>query len=123
MEEMKSQFTNIYVKNLDPEVTQEEFVDLFEQFGRVTSAVVQIDDEGNGTCVAPAAETVQDTSYPLARPLFIYPSKAALEKPQVRAFVEYIMSDEGLALVEEVDYFPATAEQIAAARQMLSGAE
>ncbi len=43
---MKSQFTNIYVKNLDPEVTQEEFVDLFEQFGKVTSAVVQIDDEG-----------------------------------------------------------------------------
>ncbi|KAI0807560.1 hypothetical protein C8Q74DRAFT_1228058 [Fomes fomentarius] len=46
IEEMKSQFTNIYVKNLDPEVTQEEFVDLFEQFGKVTSAVVQIDDEG-----------------------------------------------------------------------------
>ncbi|KAM5532064.1 hypothetical protein V8D89_014315 [Ganoderma adspersum] len=46
MEEMKAQFTNIYVKNLDPEVTQEEFVALFEQFGKVTSAVVQIDDEG-----------------------------------------------------------------------------
>ncbi|KAH9946093.1 polyadenylate binding protein [Epithele typhae] len=46
MEEMKSQFTNIYVKNLDPEVTQDEFVELFEQFGKVTSAVVQVDDEG-----------------------------------------------------------------------------
>ena len=46
MEEMKAQFTNIYVKNLDPEVTQDEFVQLFEQFGNVTSAVVQIDDEG-----------------------------------------------------------------------------
>ncbi|PIL24019.1 hypothetical protein GSI_13770 [Ganoderma sinense ZZ0214-1] len=46
MEEMKAQFTNIYVKNLDPEVTQEEFVALFEQFGKVTSAVVQIDEEG-----------------------------------------------------------------------------
>ena len=46
MEEMKAQFTNIYVKNLDPEVTQEDFVQLFEQFGNVTSAVVQVDEEG-----------------------------------------------------------------------------
>ena len=46
MEEMKAQFTNIYVKNLDPEVTQDDFVQLFEQFGKVTSAVVQFDEEG-----------------------------------------------------------------------------
>ncbi|KAI0082643.1 polyadenylate binding protein [Panus rudis PR-1116 ss-1] len=46
IEEMKSQFTNIYVKNLDPEVTQEEFKELFEQFGNVTSAVIQTDEEG-----------------------------------------------------------------------------
>ncbi|KAL7283413.1 hypothetical protein ACG7TL_002843 [Trametes sanguinea] len=46
MEEMKAQFTNIYVKNVDPEVTQEEFVQLFEPFGKITSAVLQVDDEG-----------------------------------------------------------------------------
>ncbi|KAH9935013.1 uncharacterized protein B0H18DRAFT_979405 [Fomitopsis serialis] len=46
LEEMKSQFTNVYVKNIDPEVTEEEFRDLFSQFGNVTSAVVQRDDEG-----------------------------------------------------------------------------
>ncbi len=34
------------MKNLDPEVTQEEFTQLFEQFGLVTSAVVSVDDEG-----------------------------------------------------------------------------
>ena len=43
---MRSQFTNLYVKNLDPEVTQDEFTELFSQFGTVTSSVVQIDDEG-----------------------------------------------------------------------------
>jgi polyadenylate-binding protein len=43
---MKSQFTNLYVKNLDPETTQEEFENLFQEFGNVTSAVVQIDEEG-----------------------------------------------------------------------------
>lgn len=46
IEEMKAQFTNIYVKNIDAEVTEEEFRDLFAQFGNVTSAVVQRDDEG-----------------------------------------------------------------------------
>ncbi|KAI0336567.1 polyadenylate binding protein [Cubamyces sp. BRFM 1775] len=46
MEEMKAQFTNIYVKNVDSEVTQEEFLQLFEPFGKITSAVLQVDDEG-----------------------------------------------------------------------------
>ena len=46
LEEIRSQFTNIYVKNLDTEVTQTEFEDLFKQFGNVTSAVVQVDEEG-----------------------------------------------------------------------------
>ena len=47
MEEMKAQFTNIYVKNLDTSITQEEFTDLFQPYGDVTSAVVQVDEEGN----------------------------------------------------------------------------
>eukprot|EP00914_Ancora_sagittata_P023166 GHVO01045889.1.p1 GENE.GHVO01045889.1~~GHVO01045889.1.p1 ORF type:complete len:677 (+),score=84.94 GHVO01045889.1:185-2215(+) len=46
LDEMKAQFTNLYIKNLDPEVTQEEFEQLFEPHGNVTSAVVQIDEEG-----------------------------------------------------------------------------
>ncbi|KAI0831334.1 hypothetical protein BC628DRAFT_1353259 [Trametes gibbosa] len=46
IEEMKSQFTNIYVKNLDPDVNQDEFLQLFEPFGKITSAVLQVDDEG-----------------------------------------------------------------------------
>ncbi|KIP09534.1 hypothetical protein PHLGIDRAFT_86613 [Phlebiopsis gigantea 11061_1 CR5-6] len=46
LEEIRAQFTNIYVKNLDPEVTYDDFTQLFEQFGIVTSAVVQTDEEG-----------------------------------------------------------------------------
>ena len=44
---MKAQFTNLYVKNLDTSVTQEEFEEMFKQFGTVTSAVVQVDETGN----------------------------------------------------------------------------
>ncbi|KAJ3732225.1 polyadenylate binding protein [Lentinula guzmanii] len=47
LDEMKAQFTNLYVKNLDPEVTEEQFRNLFETYGKVTSAIIQYDDEGN----------------------------------------------------------------------------
>lgn len=46
IEEMRSQFTNLYIKNLDSEVTQKEFEDLFNKHGKVTSAVVAVDEEG-----------------------------------------------------------------------------
>ncbi|KAJ3564050.1 hypothetical protein NP233_g8550 [Leucocoprinus birnbaumii] len=46
LDEMKAQFTNLYIKNLDTEVTQEEFNELFNRFGNVTSALVATDEEG-----------------------------------------------------------------------------
>eukprot|EP00753_Platysulcus_tardus_P020603 PLAT8264.1.p1 GENE.PLAT8264.1~~PLAT8264.1.p1 ORF type:complete len:686 (-),score=-51.09 PLAT8264.1:220-2277(-) len=46
IDEQKKQFTNIYVKNIDLEVTDEEFRELFTKFGPVTSAVLQKDEEG-----------------------------------------------------------------------------
>jgi len=45
-EEMKANFTNIYVKNIPSEVTDEEFRDLFEKFGDVTSASLARDETG-----------------------------------------------------------------------------
>ncbi|QDS75059.1 hypothetical protein FKW77_006603 [Venturia effusa] len=44
-EEMKANFTNIYVKNVDSEVTEEEFRALFEKYGQVTSATLAVDNE------------------------------------------------------------------------------
>lgn len=44
-EEMKANFTNIYVKNIEPEVTDEEFRELFEKHGQVTSASLARDNE------------------------------------------------------------------------------
>ena len=46
MDQMKSEFTNVYVKNLDEETTDEEFTQLFEQFGPVTSAAVSRHPDG-----------------------------------------------------------------------------
>lgn len=45
-EEMKANFTNIYVKNLDTEIGDEEFRVMFEKFGEITSATLSHDQEG-----------------------------------------------------------------------------
>ncbi|KAJ5629121.1 hypothetical protein N7528_002778 [Penicillium herquei] len=45
-EEMKANYTNIYVKNVDQEITDEEFRVMFEKFGEITSATLSHDQEG-----------------------------------------------------------------------------
>ncbi|KAI9741147.1 MAG: Protein phosphatase PP2A regulatory subunit B [Cirrosporium novae-zelandiae] len=44
-EEMKANFTNVYVKNVDPEVTDDEFRVLFQKYGEITSASLAHDQE------------------------------------------------------------------------------
>jgi phosphate transport system substrate-binding protein len=54
-----------------------------------TLNLVSVDD-GKG-CVAPSPETIQDGSYsPLSRPLFMYPSTDAAQRPEVAAFVQFV---------------------------------
>lgn len=43
---MKTNFTNIFVKNIEPGVTDEQFDDLFSRYGKITSATIARDDEG-----------------------------------------------------------------------------
>ncbi|MBE9179058.1 PstS family phosphate ABC transporter substrate-binding protein [Oculatella sp. LEGE 06141] len=65
-------------------------------------------DGGNGP-VAPSAETVENESYPLARPIFIYISAEAAERPEVQAFVEFYLNN-ATTLVPEVGYVPLSEE-------------
>jgi phosphate transport system substrate-binding protein len=60
-------------------------------------------DSGKGP-VTPSAKTVEDGSYqPLSRPIFIYVSKKAMDKPEVKEFVEFYLKN-GPKLVKEVKY-------------------
>ncbi|KAJ5246044.1 hypothetical protein N7468_001027 [Penicillium chermesinum] len=45
-EEMKANFTNIYVKNLELEISDDEFRTMFEKFGEITSATLSHDQDG-----------------------------------------------------------------------------
>ncbi|MGE5690000.1 MAG: PstS family phosphate ABC transporter substrate-binding protein [Pseudomonadota bacterium] len=72
-------------------------------------------DGGNG-CVAPSVETAQDGSYkPLSRPLFVYVKQASFDKPEVKAFVEYML-DNADTIAGETQYVPLTQEQIDTAK-------
>jgi phosphate transport system substrate-binding protein len=68
-------------------------------------------DNGKG-CVPPSVETAQDGSYaPLSRPLFMYPSEQALQKPEVKAFIEYYLENVNSA-AEGLGFVPLTEEQL-----------
>jgi phosphate transport system substrate-binding protein len=67
-------------------------------------------DGGKGI-VLPSAETVKNGTYsPLSRPVFIYVSKTAAQRPEVKSFVEFYIEN-APALVEDVGYIPLPAEQ------------
>ena len=64
-------------------------------------------DNGND-CVTPTPDTILSGEYePLTRPLFIYVNKKSLERPEVRAFVEFYM-EHGEELTREVGYVPVS---------------
>ena len=66
--------------------------------------------------VAPTAETAEDGSYPLARPLFIYSDATIMaEKPQVADFINYFLTHVNDVIVE-VGYFPASDDALNGAR-------
>ncbi|SNX85989.1 probable PAB1 - mRNA polyadenylate-binding protein [Melanopsichium pennsylvanicum] len=46
IEESRARFTNVYCKNVDPEVTDDEFEKLFTKYGSITSCVLQRDEDG-----------------------------------------------------------------------------
>jgi len=70
---------------------------------------VQID--GGSGCVSPSTETVQDGSYtPLSRPLFIYVKNTSLTKPEVKAFVKYLLDNEE-SIAQRALFVPMTDEQ------------
>jgi phosphate transport system substrate-binding protein len=73
-------------------------------------------DGGKGP-VAPTPETVENGSYqPLSRPIFIYVSTREMDRPEVKAYVEYYLT-KGPELVKEVGYIALPANVYALAQK------
>ena len=70
--------------------------------------------EDQSGCVKPTPETIESGEYkPLSRPLYLYVSTKALQRPEVAEFLKYYLND-GQQLVSEVGYIrlsPAVLEE------------
>lgn len=76
----------------------------FAQSAGDTVKALPIAEEGDD-CIEPDAETIANGEYPIARDLYIYVNRAsAEEKEEVVAFVDFYLSEQGFASVEEVGY-------------------
>jgi len=82
----------------------------YYQENRDRLKVVAIDADEGGGCVEPTAETISGGTYtPLSRPLFIYPSREALQRPEVEAFFRFYIDNVDLYLGTregQVGYIP-----------------
>ena len=79
-------------------------------------------DAGEG-CVKPSAETIQDGTYkPLARPLFMYPSSKSIARPEVKAFMDFVVANQA-DIADAAKIVPLTDEQASKAKSDLQSAE
>lgn len=46
VEEQRAKFTNIFIKNLEPEFTQKDLEDMFKPFGEIVSAALSVGEDG-----------------------------------------------------------------------------
>jgi phosphate transport system substrate-binding protein len=77
-------------------------------------------DAGDG-CVEPTSETIADGSYkPLSRPLFMYPSDKALKRPEVKAFIDYVLANQA-TIAEAAAIVPMSDAQAQEATSALGG--
>jgi phosphate transport system substrate-binding protein len=91
---------------------------LEENLGKVKAVAVG----GGGGCVEPSVETAQNGTYePLSRPLFVYVKRESFERPEVEAFIRFILDNE-TEIAEAARFVPLTDEQLAKARDSLEQA-
>jgi phosphate transport system substrate-binding protein len=77
--------------------------------------------DGGGGCVEPTVETIQSGEYkPLSRPLFMYPSTKAMKRPEVKAFMDYVLENQE-AIAEASQIVPMNEDQATEATTALGG--
>jgi len=77
--------------------------------------------DGGSGCVEPSLETIQSGEYkPLARPIFMYPSEASLKKPEVKAFLDFVVENYA-EIAEAAKIVPMNEEQATEAKSAISG--
>lgn len=63
-----------------------------------------IASEDGGACVNPTVATASDSSYPIARPLFMYTNGEP--QGEIKTYMDWILSDTGQCIIKEKGYAP-----------------
>ncbi len=94
----------------------------FSYFEENQDTLKALEIDGGDGCVAPSVATAQDGTYkPLSRPLFVYVKKDALARPEVEAFLRYMLENE-TSIAEASQFVPLTDEQLTKAKSDLDAA-
>ena len=94
----------------------------FSYFEENQDTLKAIEIDGGDGCVAPSVENAQTAKYkPLARPLFVYVKQESLARPEVEAFVRYLIENE-TEIAKASQFVPLTDGQIEKANADLEAA-
>jgi phosphate transport system substrate-binding protein len=77
--------------------------------GGESARALGIKKDDASSAIHPTQETVLNQTYPIWRYLYNYVNPA-LDKDEIRAYLDWIRSDEGQKIVKEVGYYPLPAE-------------
>jgi len=112
---------NVIIQGIEGSDTSLGFVG-FAYADQQGGSVTKLQIDGGSGCVEPSKDTISDGSYPLSRSLYIYVNTdEAASNPSLKAYVDYYLSDEGIASVGAADYVDLPADRIAATRQTWAG--
>ena len=94
----------------------------FSYYEENQDKLTAVEVDGGDGCVAPSVEAAQNGTYtPLSRRLFVYVKNESLAKPEVAAFLTYLLDNE-TEIAEASQFVPLTDEQLTKARSDLDAA-
>ena len=94
----------------------------FSYFEENQDTLKALEIDGGDGCVAPSVASAQNGTYkPLSRPLFIYAKKEAVARPEVEAFLRFLLDNEQ-SIAETSQFVPLTDEQLTKAKADLDAA-
>jgi phosphate transport system substrate-binding protein len=73
---------------------------------------VEVRETEDDPCGAPSLEAASEGTYPMARPLFIYPSEEAINRDVVYEFLQFYLEEAGTELVSDIGYVPSNDDMV-----------
>ena len=116
---------NVIIQGISENATSLGWVGFayYEQNTETVKALPIEESEGDG-CVEPTFESIAAGEYPIARDLYIYVNAAKVESnPALEAYIDFYLSEDGMATVSEVGYVDLPAESIEETRAAWEGKE